>query len=328
SIAVAVEGQMKIGHFTLSFVDLAIPVSGLDIEIVRTYDSRDLQQRDFGVGWSLDVHQGSYRNNRPPGDGWQLQTGFLPCDTVLESKSHLTVVRLSDQEVYRFALRLADGTPTTGGCFATARFDFVDGPLPGTTLEILGQSQVFFENGSDRVLDADTFELYVPEDVRLITRDGRILDLDLNDGVTRLEDLNGNQLSITPTGISHSSGRGIDFERDAEGRIERITDPLDRVMSYSYDDVGDLTGFTDRASAVTRFTYDDHRLRDIEDPRGVKPIRNEYDAEGRLVRHVDAFGKVIELGHDPDNRRDVVTNRLDASRVLEYDDRATVVRET
>ncbi|MCP3938179.1 MAG: hypothetical protein GY708_22760, partial [Actinomycetia bacterium] len=52
SIAVSVEGQMKVGHFTLSFVDLAIPVSGLDIEIIRTYDSRDKQQRDFGIGWS------------------------------------------------------------------------------------------------------------------------------------------------------------------------------------------------------------------------------------------------------------------------------------
>ncbi len=105
-ISVVVDGQMKIGHFTLSFVDLAVPVSGLDIIIVRTYDSRDQQQRDFGVGWSLDIRQGSYRNNRTPGVGWQLQTGFLPCDTVLESKSHLTVVRLSDQEVHRFALRV------------------------------------------------------------------------------------------------------------------------------------------------------------------------------------------------------------------------------
>ncbi len=197
SIAISVEGQMKIGHFTLSFVDLAVPVSGLDIEVVRTYDSRDLQKRDFGVGWSLDIRQGSYRNNRPPGDGWQLQTGFLPCDTVLESKSHLTVVRLSDREVYRFALKLADGAPTHGGCFAAARFDYVDGPLPGTTLEILGNTQVFYEYGSDEVIDANTFELYEPEDVRLTTRNGRIFELDLADGVTRLEDLNGNQLSIT-----------------------------------------------------------------------------------------------------------------------------------
>ncbi len=61
-----------------------------------------------------------------------IQNGFQPCDTVLESKSHLTVVRLSDQEVYRFALRLFGGTSTGGGCFATAGFDYVDGPLPGT----------------------------------------------------------------------------------------------------------------------------------------------------------------------------------------------------
>jgi hypothetical protein len=234
-IAVSVEGQMKIGHFTLSFVDLAVPVSGLDIEVVRTYDSRDRRQGDFGFGWTLDVRQGSYSNNRPPGDGWQLRTGFLPCDTVVETRSHLTVVRLSDPEVYRFALRLGDGEVTAGGCFATARFDFVDGPLPGTTLEILGNDSVFFANGSNEVVDADTLELYEPEDVRLTTRDGRIFELDLALGVTRLEDLNGNHLTITPAGITHSSGKGVVFERDAAGRIERIVDPLDRAMTYAYD---------------------------------------------------------------------------------------------
>ncbi|MCP3998104.1 MAG: RHS repeat protein, partial [bacterium] len=331
SIAVSVEGQMKIGHFTLSFVDLAIPVSGLDIEIIRTYDSRDKQPRDFGVGWSLDIRQGSYRNNRLPGDGWQLQTGFVACDTAVESKSHLTVVRLSDREVYRFALRLFSGEPAVGGggCQADARFDFIDGPLPGTTLEILGNDQVFWENGSDRVINVDTFETYEPEGVRLTTRDGRIFELDLNDGVTLVEDLNGNQLSITPAGITHLSGKGINFERDAEGRITRITDPLDRVNSYAYDVSGDLVSFTNRTGAETRFVYDDdHRLLEIEDPMGGQPIRNEYDAEGRLVRHMDALGKVIEFAHDLDNRRELITNRLGASRVMEYDARGNVVRET
>ncbi len=331
SIAVSVEGQMKIGHFTLTFVDLAVPVSGLDIEIIRTYDSRDKQSRDFGVGWSLEIRQGSYRNNRPPGDGWQLQTGFVACDTALESKSHLTVVRLSDQEVYRFALRLVRGVPRNGGgCSATAEFVYVDGPLPGTTLTIPGNDQVFQETqSSNRVLDLDTFASYEPQQVRLTTRDGRIFELDLTDGVTRVEDMNGNQLSITTAGITHSSGKGIVFERDAEGRNTRITDPLGRAMAYDYDAVGDLVSFTDRANATTRFTYDgDHRLLDIEDARGVKPVRNEYDDEGRLVRHIDAFGKVIELGRDPENRREIVTNRLGQSRVLGYDARGNVVSET
>ncbi len=328
-ITVVVGGQMKIGHFTLSFVDLAVPVSGLDIEVVRTYDSRDKRQGDFGIGWSLDIRQGSYRNNRPPGDGWQLGTGFLPCDSVIESKSHLTTIRLSDQEIYRFALRLQNGVPSTGGgCFADTRFGFVDGPVPGATLEILGNTQVFWETGSDRVISVDTLDLFEPRQVRLTTRDGRIFDLDLAAGVTGVEDLNGNRLEIDADGIRHSTGREITFIRDAENRISTITDPLARAMTYSYNENGDLASFTDRAEAVTRFTYDsNHRVLDIENALGIKPIRNEYDSDGRLVRHIDAFGKVIELSHDLENRREVITNRLGASRSLEYDYRGNVIYE-
>ncbi|MCP3996209.1 MAG: hypothetical protein GY722_14285, partial [bacterium] len=244
------------------------------------------------------------------------------------SKSHLTVVRLSDQEVYRFALKLADGAPTTGGCFATARFDFVDGPLPGTSLEILGNSQVFYENGSERVIDANTLELYEPEDVRLTTRDGRIFELDLSDGVTRLEDLNGNQLSITPAGITHSSGKSIAFDRDAEGRIEEIRDPKDDPMTYGYDAAGDLVSFTDREGHTSRFVYaSHHRLEEIEDPRGIRPVRNDYDDAGRLIGVTDAFGKTLSFEHDLEGRREVITNRLGHVRVLEYDARGNVLRE-
>ncbi|MCP3937670.1 MAG: RHS repeat protein, partial [Actinomycetia bacterium] len=323
--------QMKIGHFTLSFVDLAIPVSGLDIEIIRTYDSRDKQPRDFGVGWNLDIRQGSYRNNRAPGDGWQLQTGFVACDTALESKSHLTVVRLSDQEVYRFALRLVRGVPrNSGGCSATAEFVYIDGPLPGTTLAILGNDQVFQETqSSNRVLDLDTLATYEPQQVRLTTRDGRIFELDLNDGVTHLEDLNGNALQITPSGITHSSGQGIEFIRDGEGRIERITDPAGQAIHYTYDAVGGLTLNADREGAETRFSYvDDHYLVEVENALGAKAVRTEYDQDGRMIRTIDALGRATTYDHDLDARREVVTNRLGFSRVLEYDARGNVIRET
>ncbi len=87
--------------------------------------------------------------------------------------------------------------------------------------------------------------------------------------------------------------------------------------------------FTDRADGIYRFTYDSrHLLLDIENGQEIKPLRNEYDASGRLVRHIDAFGRVIELTHDLENRREVITNRLGASRVLEYDSRGNVTRET
>ncbi len=333
SIAIVVEGNMKIGHFTLSFVDLAIPLSGLDIQVVRTYDSRQRPlQGDFGYGWSLDIRQGSYRNNRPPGDGWRIPPTEgpwgLPCSTVQELKSHLTTVRLSDQEVYRFRLTVKNPGTIIGGCIGRAEFEFVDGPVPGATLEILGNDEVLYQNNSDELRDPNSFVLFVPEDVKLTTRDGRIFHLDLADGVTHLEDLNGNTLEITPEGITHSSGRGVEFERDAEGRIERIIDPMGNANVYAYDAAGDHVSFTDRMEAVTSFAYTDgHYLEDIVNALGVRAVRTEYDDDGRMVRVIDAAGKVVALDHDLDARREMVTNRLGFVRVMEYDGRGNVVRE-
>jgi len=328
-VDIAVEGQQKIGNFTLTYSDLEIPLSGLPIQILRTYDSRDKSQGDFGVGWTLDIRQGSYKNNRPPGEGWQFASGFLPCQFIQESLGHVTTIRLSDREIYRFKLSLSNGSPIFGGCLARARFDFVDGPVPGATLGILGNTQVVFQNGDNEVMDEISRAVYEPAEVRLTTRDGRVFDLKLLQGVTRLEDTNGNELSITPGGITHSSGRSVTFERDGQGRITRITDPENESLVYAYDAAGDLVTVTDRIEQATRFTYNvAHFLLDIEDARGIKPLRNEYDANGRLSRSIDAFDKVIEYTHDLASRQEIIADRLGHSRLIEYDSRGNIVRET
>ena len=76
---------------------------------------------------------------------------------------------------------------------------------------------------------------------------------------------------------------GIVFQRDAEGRITRITDPQGRSLVYAYDANGDLAvrhrprGAARRAS---RYLEDPaHHLETIQDPLGRTPIRNEYDHE-------------------------------------------------
>ncbi len=326
-ISVVVEGRMKLGHFTLSFVDLQIPLSGLDTRILRTYDSRDKRLGDFGVGWTLDIRQGFYQNNRPPGDGWQIPATSgpwgLPCSVVQETKSHLTTVRLSDQEVYRFRLVLKRPSTLIGGCIADAEFEWVDGLLPGTTLEILGNTEVFYPNNSDAVLDRHTQQPFVPDDVKLTTRDGRIFHLDLQDGVTHLEDLHGNTLETTSDGITHSSGRGVEFIRGADGKIEEIIDPRGKRSVYSYDVQNDLIQHTDRSGAETQFSYRDHYLEDIHNAFGIRAVRTEYDeqgrlaqvlypdgthtrnifdAEGRTVASVDQLGRTTRYTYDPVGR--------------------------
>ena len=328
SMSYAVGGGMKVGNFTLSYQDLTIPLSGLPITVVRNYDSRDKHSGDFGYGWTLALHQGSYRNNRKPGLGWEIDSGFLPCQQVQENRSHSTVIRISDAEVYRFRINLTGPAATIGGCFADARFDFVDGPVPGATLTILGNTEVFFENGTDEVVDTDTLATFEPRQVRLTTRDGRTFDLDLQKGVTRIQDLNGNDLVITSAGITHSSGSSVAFDRDGAGRITAITDPNGKSMVYSYDAAGNLVTVTDRENQTSHYTYDgNHRILSIQDPRGVTPIRNEYDADGRLIRTTDAFDRAIEYTHDLADNQEIVTDRLGHSHLMEYDDRGNVVRE-
>ncbi len=328
SIDVSAEGQMKIGNFTLQYIDLEIPLSGLPIQVVRNYDSRDKRRGDFGVGWTLELRQGTYRNNRPPGEGWDISSGFLPCQEVTEIETHLTTIRLSDQEIYRFKPGLASPAPTLGGCFAQARFDFVDGPVPGATLAILGNTEVIYQNGTDYVVDSGSFEIYEPQQVRLTLRDGRVFDLHIQQGVTRLQDVSANTLSITPGAITHSSGRSVAIQRDSLGRIASITDPAAKSVTYAYDAAGDLVSVTDRESNTTQLTYAaNHHLLEIEDPQGRQPVRNEYDGSGRLIRTTDSQGRTVEFEHRLGDRVEVVTDRLGRVRALEYDQRGNVVRE-
>jgi len=51
-----VSRNRKLGFFTISFNDLTVPMPGLPIQIVRTYDSRQKDiVGDFGPGWALSL---------------------------------------------------------------------------------------------------------------------------------------------------------------------------------------------------------------------------------------------------------------------------------
>jgi YD repeat-containing protein len=167
--------------------------------------------------------------------------------------------------------------------------------------------------------------------------DGQVFVVDKTAGLKSLTDRAGNVLTMTPAGIKSShpqvagSTLGIVFERDGEGRITQVTDPLGKSVVYTYDTNGDLQSVTDRETNTTRFSYLEepaHHLETIDDPLGRTPIRNEYDPSGRLIAHVDAFNNRIEYQHDLLGRQEIVRDRTGAQRVLEYDERGNVLRET
>src|SRR5262249_9277236 len=99
-----IDRMAKVRVLALSFLALQVPVRGLPLTSVRPGDRRVKDQRDFGIGWELQVTSGRYQNNRPPGPGWIINDqpflgSFLPCiGGVTETRAHLTEVRLSDGE--------------------------------------------------------------------------------------------------------------------------------------------------------------------------------------------------------------------------------------
>ncbi|HEY7512159.1 MAG TPA: hypothetical protein VIG50_17995, partial [Vicinamibacteria bacterium] len=326
-------GAAKIGLFRVSFRDLDVPVAGVPITITRTYDSRRRASvGDFGFGWSVEVEvEGRYTNNRKPGDGWQVTGSFLPCQSAQPTRTHVTEIRLSDREFYRFATTMTGLAPVLGGCFATAGFTPVGGYPGHATLQVLGSSEVLFVNASGQFVDPDTFDVFEPADVRLTLPGGRKYDLNLTRGLTRIADASDNSVLIGPGAIVHSSGRTVGIARDGAGRITRITDPAGNAMTYAYGTGGDLESFTDREGGTTTFTYSTrhaHLLEAVRDPRGAQGVRNDYDDDGRLVAHTDATGARVEFTHELDDRRETVTDREGHTRVLEYDASGNVTRET
>jgi len=330
-----VAGAVKPGVFTMTFTDLHVPLSGIPIEITRTYDSRKRNESDdFGYGWEVGVKRGTYENNRKPGDGWVILPSDdffrFPCSNSIGTKGHVTEIRFSDREFYRFAFKVEMyglGSVVGGGCQGTGRFVQIDG-VPGATLTPLDFSgDILWKSGTNHVADvANITEVFEPQHVRLTTLDGRTFDLTLKDGLVALQDTNGNSLVINDDGIVHSSGKSISFARDALGRITRITDPMGQIMTYTYDAAGDLQAFTDRATNKTSFSYDaDHFLLEIRDPSGNKPLTNEYSADGRLVAQIDGNGNRTEYTRDIAGQEEIVRDsRGNITRYL-YDTRGNVL---
>jgi RHS repeat-associated protein len=333
NLTALVEGEQKVGNFSISYSDLNIPVAGIPMEVLREYDSRDKRVGDFGVGWTLGLRNVRIEESGKVGLDWQgtVGGGFFPSYCAQPSKSHVVTVTVATGQVYKFEAVLS---PQCSTLYPLRETTVSYRPMTGTnaTLAPVGDPTLFVNGnfpGSVELLDYNTFMAADFDDYRLTLPTGEVMLINQRTGLKQLNDANGNTLTVNSNGITHSSGKSIAFTRDALGRITQITDPNGAKLFYAYDSRGDLVSFTDQENNNTTFAYNSaHGLLNIKDPRGIQPIRNEYDHTGRLIKHIDAFGKEIVYTHNPDSRMEVITDRQGRVTTIEYDQRGNVVRTT
>jgi YD repeat-containing protein len=338
ALPVIVDRNLKVGPFTLSFNDLTVPVAGIPIQVIRTYDSRAArlgERGDFGVGWSLEIKNIRLRKSRSLGLAWE-ETGSgigFPTYCLEPIRPRVVCLTMPGGRTYKFQATAVPpcqfGLPVTAasvlyfpiantrGSLRSAELDevLVGGSIPGTV-------DLFTYDGT----------FYNPSLFEFTTSEGDRYLVDEREGLKRLTDRNGNTLTVTPDGLIHSSGASVLFQRNDQGLITNIVDAAGHELAYQYDPEGNLVGTTDRESNHTALAYSHpaftHYLTEITAPNGISAVRSEFDADGRLIRLIDARGRAVELTHDLSAQREILQDRLGRLTIHEYDVHGNVLAIT
>ncbi len=171
----------------------------------------------------------------------------------------------------------------TGRLFSYAGTD-VDGALIFTSTAIISQRGDVVRQKTDGI-----FEYRFAG--------GELLRFDSARRLVAVVDRNGNAATLSYTGskltsVTDAVGRSITFQYNADGLVERVTDPLQRrwLYSYNFSPLGlQLAEVTDPLDNVVQYAYDEGPLVSITDGRGHLAKQISYEG-GRVAQQTFADG--------------------------------------
>ena len=287
-------------------------MASIPIRVARTYDSRRRHEAlDFGYGWSIDYQDITIDETTEPSKGWdsyqQKMTFFINDSYVTlrgtcikPTTTKRVTITLPTDEVEEFSVKAhnaSGGAQALGDpdCYMVAGnvydLEFIAENDTESTLTSSDAVGLYFNHGTGN-MQPDLSE-FIPAAINrytLTTREGYIYSLDQDFGITQVKTPNGQTLTYNESGIHHSAGKSVHFQRDDQGRITQITDPSNQtVMAYSYNTAGDLTTASE-ALGDSSYRYNQtHGLIDILS--GGQPLlKNIYDDQGRLIAQEDSNG--------------------------------------
>ena len=372
------DSNLKIGQFTFTEQDLMVPVSGIPLIVTRTYDSLNSEKGDFGYSWTyivsdLDVELYDIRD-----DTARDITTDRRFSLRVGGPRDVTITLPTGQRV-TFLHNWGPGDCSFGLCVGP---EFIGPPGMNVTLEAIGNHRyapfvgrwVNDANSAFEWYEYPGYVLTMQDGTRYIIERKKIGEFQVFSGtagdfsatpygppyLSRIEQPDGNVIEFRRDSFNRASRiqhrdpagnptRAIIFQRDGEGRIISVSDPLGQnasgqpvgpvALKYEYDSAGNLSKvfkLVDRSGSGTyttnRYLYEEsrfpHYLTKIIDARGMVLARNLYDENGKLIGVVDAYGHTNRYEYDMEGQREIHFDRSGAPTIYHYDKKGNVLSVT
>jgi len=359
SVEFVLDCPLKVGNLKFSQEDMVVPVSGYPLRVIRSYDSlRKHKHGDFGYGWALELVDLDVELNEErygTGDNSIRFGGDFDRDVTLT---------LPDGRRVTFISTLSEPYSISGGQAWDVLYLSPEGG--DDTLTTLKNDRVIWGMGlgyfwDDSGADYRPWASYITVDLSLHdisewilkTADGTQYYIKRTSETKMIGDSDtGYEFQCCGKPYLHSietpSGKTIEISsvftitRDSHNRITQISGPSGLPsITYDYDPYGNLESVSKLVNSTTGqyettyFFYDDlthhptdHFVTDIQDPRGLTPIRYIYDDDNRLVGVYDAKDNYINIQHniEGDKKTETVIDRAGNVTVYTYNERGNVTQ--
>lgn len=298
------------GNLTLDRTDLSIPGRGVEVNVTRTYNSRNAEEAGlFGYGWASNLGRRI------------IDSGAGPITYVDE-----------DGTRHHFGER-ADGLFAAGGGIYLELIKNADGTYTITRpdrrimrFNAAGRlTAVVDPNGNEKRFDYDTA--------------GRLTTI--YDASGRPSQVTHNTMGFIDT-ITDPAGRVWRYQYDSAGNLTQVTDQAGYVTAMTYDNLHRLLSLTDPRNLTTTYDYDAaNRVTAVSLPHdltgsgGVSLVLTTYayDTSNNTTSVTDGAGVRTDYQYNANaNITQITQNPLDPNNraviTLRYDDRNNLVEFT
>ena len=338
SVLVVLESADTLGVLRLTFEDLVVRTSTHEVVLNRIYDGLDRSPGPLGNGWRYEWSiSGHSECPRALYEGWRTvpMGGFPPETRVFANYNHPVSFVLDDGRVFQFDVMLEHQSGSPLGVHPMRpRFDETTSTV--STMRALradgtAYSEVDYDLTYLEGIVYDTVGVgprWRPAFFEITTDWEEVLTFDGDTGeLVRIEDPSGLVVDNIDGSATLDGRVLVEMEYDDDGYVTSATNVLSGdSVAYERDDIGDLVSVTAFDGTVETYVYGpDSRLIDYSVP-GRDPERFEYDARGRVTRHVSSSGAVTETTYDDENHRVIVTDAAGHSVITVYDERGRPTR--